>query len=315
MCYYEYNDKIGITKNNFENDICLYQKMECNKRLSEGKHMVQIITDSSTLMTEAEGKELGIDVIPLCINIMDEEYRDLQMDMDSFYAKIAQGGIPRSSQPPIGEFIEAYKRHQGDKILNITMADGLSGTYHTACGAREMAENKDDIVVYNSKTLCGPHRYMVQKARALAKQGAALEEIVAALDECVQHCESFLIAQDFDFLRRGGRLTPLAAKFGATLQVKPIMEQTPDGTRLDAYGISRTIKGAAKKVMHHLQKKHVGEGYLISIAHARAAKDALDIAHIMKEAFGKAKVEILDLSPAFVTQGGPQCIAIQYVKL
>lgn len=153
--------------------------------------MVQIITDSSTLMTEAEGKELGIDVIPLCINIMDEEYRDLQMDMDSFYAKIAQGGVPRSSQPPIGEFIEAYKRHQGDKILNITMADGLSGTYHTACGAREMAENKDDIVVYNTKTLCGPHRYMVQKARALAKQGAALEEIVAALDECVQHCESF----------------------------------------------------------------------------------------------------------------------------
>lgn len=91
VCYYEYNDKIGITKNNFENDICLYQKKECNKRLSEGKHMVQIITDSSTLMTEAEGKELGIDVIPLCINIMDEEYRDLQMDMDSFYAKIAQG--------------------------------------------------------------------------------------------------------------------------------------------------------------------------------------------------------------------------------
>ena len=34
---------------------------------------------------------------------------------------------------------------------------------------------------------------------------------------------------------------------------------------------------------------------LISIAHARAAKDALDIAHSMKEAFGKAKVEILDL--------------------
>ena len=67
--------------------------------------------------------------------------------------------------------------------------------------------------------------------------------------------------------------------------------------------------------MHHFQKKGVGEGYLISISHARAAKDALDIAHIMKEAFGKAKVEILELSPAFVTQGGPRCIAIQYIKL
>ncbi len=277
--------------------------------------MVQILTDSSTLITEAEGKELGIDVIPLCISILDEDYRDLQVDMDSFYDKIKKGGVPRSSQPPIGEYVEAFKRHEGKKIIDIAMADGLSGTYLSACGAKEIAENKDDIVVYNSRTLCGPHRYMVQKAQNMVKQGASMADIVAMLDDCTAHCESFLIAQDFDFLRRGGRLTPLAAKFGSALQVKPIMQQTPDGTRLDVYGISRTIKGAAKKVMHHFQKKNVGEGYLISIAHARAAKDALDIAHIMKEAFNKAKVEILELSPAFVTQGGPQCIAIQYVKL
>ena len=264
--------------------------------------MVQILTDSSTLITEAEGKELGIDVIPLCISILDEDYRDLQVDMDSFYDKIKKGGVPRSSQPPIGEYVEAFKRHEGKKIIDIAMADGLSGTYLSACGAKEIVENKDDIVVYNSRTLCGPHRYMVQKAQNMVKQGASMADIVAMLDDCTAHCESFLIAQDFDFLRRGGRLTPLAAKFGSALQVKPIMQQTPDGTRLDVYGISRTIKGAAKKVM-------------ISIAHARAAKDALDIAHIMKEAFNKAKVEILELSPAFVTQGGPQCIAIQYVKL
>ena len=59
--------------------------------------MVQILTDSSTLITEAEGKELGIDVIPLCISILDEDYRDLQVDMDSFYDKIKKGGVPRLS--------------------------------------------------------------------------------------------------------------------------------------------------------------------------------------------------------------------------
>lgn len=277
--------------------------------------MVQIITDSSALITPAEGSAQGIDVVPLSISILDEEYRDLEVDMDHFYGQIAKGGIPRSSQPPLGEFLEAYRRHRGKKILNIAMADGLSGTYLSACGAKELAENREDIVVYNSRTLCGPHRHLVWKAQQMAQQGSSLADIVLALDECTRHCESFLIAQDFEFLRRGGRLTPLAAKFGSALQVKPIMQQTPDGTRLDAFGISRTIKGAAKKVMHYFQKKRVGEGYLISIAHARAAKDALEIAHTMKEAFGKAKVEILELSPAFVTQGGPQCISIQYIKL
>ncbi|MBQ5668285.1 MAG: DegV family protein, partial [Peptococcaceae bacterium] len=73
--------------------------------------MVQIITDSSTLITVAEGKEMGIDVLPLCVNIMDEDYRDLQVDMDDFYGKIAKGGIPKSSQPLVGEYVEAFKAH------------------------------------------------------------------------------------------------------------------------------------------------------------------------------------------------------------
>ena len=137
------------------------------------------------------------------------------------------------------------------------------------------------------------------------------------VDEGANNCESFLIVQDFGFLRRGGRLTPLAAKFGEALRVKPVLCQTADGKRLDAYGISRTINGAAKKVMHHLQKKVPagGENYLISISHARVLEDAQEIANVLQQAFGKAKVEIIDLSPAFITQGGPGCIAIQYIKM
>ena len=279
--------------------------------------MVQIVTDSSTLITVDVGKAMGIDVLPLCVNIMDEDYRDLQVDMDDFYGKIAKGGVPKSSQPPVGEFVEAFKQHTGKKNLNIAMADGLSGTYLTGCGAKEIVENKDDIVVYNTRTLCGPHRYLVQRAQQMAQQGKSLEEIYQMVDEGANNCESFLIVQDFGFLRRGGRLTPLAAKFGEALRVKPVLGQTADGKRLDAYGISRTINGAAKKVMHHLQKKVPagGENYLISISHARVLEDAQEIANVLQQAFGKAKVEIIDLSPAFITQGGPGCIAIQYIKM
>lgn len=277
--------------------------------------MVQIVTDSSTLITVNEGKELGIDVLPLCVNIMDEDYRDLQVDMDDFYNKIANGGVPKSSQPPVGEFVEAFKLHSGKKILNIAMAHGLSGTYQSACGAKEIAENKDDIEVFNTRTLCGPHRYMVQKAHAMAKSGSTMEEILRALEECREHCHSYLIVQDFDFLRRGGRLTSVAAKFASALNVKPIMEQVEEGTRLSIHGVARTIKGAAKNIKAQLEKRNVGEGYLISISHARAEKDAHEIAEVMRSTFAKAKVEVLELSPAFITQGGPGCIAVQYVKM
>ena len=131
------------------------------------------------------------------------------------------------------------------------MADGLSGTYQTACSAREMSENKESITVINSKTLCGPHRYMVEKAQKMKLAGCSKDEIVQWLEYAIEHGESFLIPQDFDFLRRGGRLTPVAAAIGSVLKLKPIMTLTEDCKQLDKFGIKRTMKAAAGAVIDH----------------------------------------------------------------
>ena len=143
--------------------------------------MVKIITDSSTLYTMQEGRDAGIESIPLCVSIGDSHGRDLQMDMQDFYRRIEEGQIPTSSQPPIGDVLDAYEQYKGRPILNISMADGLSGTYQSAQSAREMAENRDDIMVFNSRTLCGPHRYMVDQARKMAEEGRTRDEILTWL--------------------------------------------------------------------------------------------------------------------------------------
>lgn len=39
--------------------------------------MVHIITDTSALFTVAEGNDMDVHVIPLCVSIQDEHYRDL----------------------------------------------------------------------------------------------------------------------------------------------------------------------------------------------------------------------------------------------
>lgn len=98
--------------------------------------MVQIITDSSTLYTIEEARKKGFEAVPLCVNIDDFEGRDLHIDMKDFYERISKGGVPRSSQPPIGDVLEAYEQYSECEIINIAMADGLSGTYQSACGAR-----------------------------------------------------------------------------------------------------------------------------------------------------------------------------------
>ena len=276
--------------------------------------MVKIITDSSTLYTAKQGEEKGFEVLHLCVNIGDLEGRDLIVDMDEFYGRIAKGEIPKSSQPPVGEVMEAYEKYSDYEIINIAMADGLSGTYQSACAAKEMLEDSDRITVFNSRTLCGPHRYMVEKAQEMKEKGCSAKEIVEWLEHIADTAESFLIPQDFDFLRRGGRLTPVAAAIGGMLKLKPVMTQTEDGKRLDKFTVKRTMKSAVQAVIDHLEKKNIDGRHIIYVSHARALKDAEKVIDQLKEKFAETEIQMLDLGAAFVTQGGPQCVAIQYIE-
>ena len=233
--------------------------------------MYQIITDTSALFTPEEGKVMGIEVLPLCVTIGDWEGRDLAMDMPKFYGYIKNGHLPQSSQPPVGEVIDAYEKYAGKKILNIAMADGLSGTYMSAAGAAASMDNSDDIVVINTKTLCGPHRYIVEKAVKMQKEGASFEEVCDWVRYASENHESFLIPQDFGYLKRGGRLTPVAATLGTILKLKPIMTQTPDGRQLEKLGVKRTMKAALAEVVERLKSKGVDEeNYIMHVSHADA---------------------------------------------
>ena len=276
--------------------------------------MVQIITDSSTLYTPEEAKKLGFEAVPLCVNVGDFEGRDLLIDMKDYYDRIKKGGIPKSSQPPIGDVVDMYEKYQDEEVINISMADGLSGTYQSACSAKEMLEDGSKVTVINSKTLCGPHRYMVEKAQAMKEAGCSAKEIIEWVEMIREKSESFLIPQDFDFLRRGGRLTPVAAALGSVLKLKPVMTLTEDCMKLDKFAVKRTMKSAVDAVINHLKTRNLDSRHILYISHADALEDAKKICKQIKETFVDLEVKIMDLSPVFVAQGGPQCVAIQYIE-
>lgn len=276
--------------------------------------MVQIITDSSVLYTEEEARKAGFEAVPLCVHIGDLEGRDLQIDMKEFYHRIEAGEIPMSSQPPIGEVVDLYEKYQDSEIINIAIADGLSGTYYGACSAKEMVENRNKITVFNSRTLCGPHRYMVEVAQKMKEAGKSVSEILEWLEQAAQKTESFLIPQDFTFLKRGGRLTPVAAALGSVLKLKPVMRLTDDGKRIDRFFIKRTMSAAVQGIIDYLKEKKVGTRHIFYVVHAAAWTEAENVCHMLEEAFPGLETHMMELSPVFVAQGGPKCIAIQYIE-
>ncbi len=275
--------------------------------------MVQIISDTSTLYSVREGKEKNIEIVPLQVTIQSKTYVEFEeIQSKELIDLINQGGIPSSSQPTIGRVLEAYEKHKDQPILNITMADGLSGTYQSAYMAKNQSEG--DITVLNSKTLCGPHRYLVNKAVKLAENGKSVEEIVDILTPSIQNSVSFLIPQDFEFLRRGGRCSKVAASLGGLLKLVIVMKQSDDGKQLDKHVLARTYRKALASICDTFHEKGVDEDYVISISHATNQEQVNDTYQFIHQSFPNTEIEIFDLSPVFITQGGPGCLAIQAIK-
>ena len=275
--------------------------------------MIKIMTDTSALFTVEEGNKMDVTVLPLCVSIDDLHLRDLCFDTNDFLERVKKGSVPSSSQPPIGDVIEAFEACAGDEILSICMADGLSGTYETAMMAKDQMKHKERIHIMNSKTLCGPHRFLVEKAVRLRDEMRSMKEIIAGLEVSMGSMQSFLIPQDFSFLKRGGRLKPAAASIGGLLKLKPVMQQVDEGRRLDTYTIKRTMSKAVSEVIASFQKLGVNENFKIYVSHAGALTDAEKIIAQIKAVFTATDIEMLELSPAFITQGGPGCIAIQTI--
>lgn len=276
---------------------------------------MKIVTDTSALYTPEYGEKHGFIVLPLNVIVNKKTYTEfVDINSEQFLELISDGSIPSSSQPAIGKTIEVFEREK-EELLVLTMADGLSGTYQSTLSARESVENNKDIHIINTLTLCGPHRYLVDKALKLKEQGKDLDTIMQELHKSIATSKSFLIPHDFDFLKRGGRLTPLAAKVGGMLKIVPIMMQTGDGRRLEKFAIKKTMKAAVSEVIKYYKSMNIDETYRIYVSHAGALKLAEEVVSQLKKSFVNIAIEVLELSPVFIAQGGPGCIAIQTIQM
>jgi len=277
--------------------------------------MAIIVSDTSTMYSTSQAREAGFAVSPLAVTIAGESYRELdEMTHERFVEIIHQGHMPISSQPAIGEVMALYEEFAGEEILNIAMADGLSGTYSSAVAAAKNCDNEMQITVINSKTLCGPHRFLVERAAQMAKDGLSVKEIAAKVEEMMETAKSFLLPADFDYLRRGGRLSPLVSFVGKTIKLALVLTQTEDGRQLTMSGVKRSFKQAIAHVAKQLEAHGVGEGWRVYITHAACEQLALDAREMLMAQFLDAQYDIFPLTPAFITQGGPGCIAVQVIR-
>ena len=276
---------------------------------------MKIVTDSPALFTPDEADKLGIAVVPACAILDGTVYRDhLDISGGEFLKLMRDGAVPTTSQPAIGDILEVFERFADEDILALPIGDGLSGTYSATVSARSMAENCDRIHVADTKTLAAAQRYLVKKALKLAEEGYSAKEAAEMLQENIDSSHSFVIPADFDFLRRSGRLTPVAAKLLRTVRVVPVMTQTENKKRISLFTVKLSRQKALEAIAEHLKKVGVGENWLIGVCHGGAEEEAASMLRYLSEQFPGAETELHLLVPSLMTHGGPGCVTVQAIR-
>lgn len=278
--------------------------------------MISIVSDSSTLYSVEEGKKIGLSIVPLNITVNDKSYRDFEDITDKeLLQMIQENKIPRTSQPSLGEKVDIYNTlSQKGEVIDITMASGLSGTYQTALLAKNACDDPDKIHVIDSLTLCGPHRYLVNLALEMAVGNHTVSEIIDCIEEKKKHEISFLIPIDFEFLVRGGRLNGMAGVLGGLLKLMAVMKKGENGKGLDKFSVCRTSLKVAHDIIEEMKREGIDSTYEFFITHADNLKLAKKLKEKLLDAFPEAIIHVYPLSPSFITQGGPGCVAVQAIQ-
>lgn len=222
---------------------------------------IKIITDSTADLTKEIYKKHDIEVLPLLINFGEESYLDgVNINLQQLIKRVKEeDSLPTTAQITPNRFAECYEKYlkEGYKIVSIHLSSNMSGTYQSACIAKEMLES-DDIVVVDSQTVTSGLGLLVLEAARLRDKGADIQEIKSYLDDIKYHIQSSLAFESLENLVRGGRISKTAGVLGSVLNIKLILE-VKDGM-MAVKDKTRGTKKAVKHIIEDFEKLGHKEG-------------------------------------------------------
>lgn len=273
-----------------------------------------IVTDSTSDLSQDYLKQHNIHVIPLSVTIDGKSYVD-QVDITSeeYIQHIEDDADVKTSQPPIGKFIELYETLAKDdvEIFSIHMSSGLSGTYNTALQASEMVDA--NITVIDSKSISFGLGYQIQKLVELINTNLSSNEIVESLKEVQKNTKLFVVIGQLNQLIKGGRISKTKGFIGNIMKIKPI--GTLEDGYLELVHNARTqnssIQYLKKEISEFIDKHKIKS---IGVAHANVIDFVEKLKSQFDDAFGPQEYDVNVTTPVISTHTGQGAIGLVVVR-
>lgn len=277
----------------------------------------KVITDSGSGLTQAQADALGIGLLPLQVTVDGEQYLDgVNLDAKKLYDMLDAGKMPTTSQPPLfleEELFENYKKEGITDLIVINLSNGLSSTnMNVQATAKRMGLNVHTLDIF---TTLGVEQYLALAAKQLLDAGKTPKEIIDILQKAVDNSEGFLIVDNLEHLAAGGRLTPLAAKLGGFLRIKPVLRVSKStGGKVDSFDKVRTMHKAiakgADEIAKGLKPGVEYEFFVLNGNDDTAANQAKELLHQIRP---DAPIHMLDMFPVIASHTGLGSVGMQYV--
>ncbi|WP_313073027.1 DegV family protein [Lacrimispora sp.] len=282
---------------------------------------VAILTDSNSGITQLQGKEAGIYVIPMPFMMGGETFfEDITLTQQEFYEKLEGGVDISTSQPSPADLMDVWNKllEEYDQVVHIPMSSGLSSSCQTALVLAEDYDGK--VFVVNNQRISVTLRESALEAKRMADAGMDGSAIKEKLEETKMDSTIYITLDTLEYLKKGGRITPAAALLGSFLRIKPVL--TIQGEKLDAFAKARTTK-QAKTMMITAAKKDMEERFgdpkgihtNISVVHSHNEAAALEFKQELKEIFPETgEIYVDHLSLSISCHIGPGALAITCTK-
>nr|WP_330379690.1 DegV family protein [Butyrivibrio sp. AE2032] len=282
---------------------------------------IAIITDSNSGITQKQGEELGIFVVPMPFMINGQDFfEDINLTQAEFYEKLAEDADVSTSQPSPDSLMTMWDKvlKEYDQIIYIPMSSGLSGSCQSAhMIASEEYEGK--VFVVDNQRISVTQRQSALDAKEMADAGLSAQEIVDKLMENKMESSIYIMLDTLHYLKKGGRITPAAAALGTLLRLKPVLQI--QGEKLDAFAKARTT-AQGKSIMINAIKADIENrfggmeagDFWIAGAYTNNLDAALEWKKEVEEAFPGHEMHLDPLSLSVGCHIGPGSLAVTITR-
>ncbi|HES1895160.1 TPA: DegV family protein [Streptococcus pyogenes] len=271
---------------------------------------IKIVTDSSITIEPELIKALDITVVPLSVMIDSKLYSDNDLKEEGHFLSLmkASKSLPKTSQPPVGLFAETYEnlvKKGVTDIVAIHLSPALSGTIEASRQGAEIAETP--VTVLDSGFTDQAMKFQVVEAAKMAKAGASLNEILAAVQAIKSKTELYIGVSTLENLVKGDRIGRVTGVLSSLLNVKVVMALKNDELKTLVKG--RGNKTFTKWLDSYLAKNSHRPIAEIAISYAGEASLALTLKERIA-AYYNHSISVLETGSIIQTHTGEGAFAV-----